>query len=200
MEAVFGRIFGASPRQLATSVSPNHRAVSSSVSQRVSKRYWSLFVGLQETETTYLAVEKSRRQRHACRNWSLQDDQTFQRYLPVSISLHRSKMMYLPVKQLHSRAESLYAKFEHGEGTRYIDEAIDLDRRALELCPPSQFERPVSSILLSLHLDCRYSQLGAARDLEEVIVLAREALSLCPQGHPYQSVVLNNALYLHLVR
>ena len=57
MEAVFGRIFGASPRQLATSVSPDHRAVSSSVSQHGSKRYWSLFVGLQETETTYLAVE-----------------------------------------------------------------------------------------------------------------------------------------------
>ena len=50
--------FSASPRQLTTSVSPNHHAVSSSVSQHVSKRYWSLFVGLQETEMTYLAPEK----------------------------------------------------------------------------------------------------------------------------------------------
>ena len=110
-------------------------------------------------------------------------------------------MTYLPVEQLHSRAEFLSAKFEHGEGTRYIDEVIDLDRRALKLCPPGHSERPVSLILLSLHLNRRYHQLGVARDLEEVTVLAREALSLCPQGHPYQSVVLHNlALCLHSVR
>ena len=45
-------------------------------------------------------------------------------------------MMYLPVGQLHSRAESsLFAKFEQGGGISYIDEAIDLDREALELFP-----------------------------------------------------------------
>ena len=44
-------------------------------------------------------------------------------------------MMCLPVEQLYSRAESLFAKFEQGGGISYIDEAIDLNREALELCP-----------------------------------------------------------------
>ena len=46
-------------------------------------------------------------------------------------------MMYMPVKQLHLRANSLVTKFEQGRGTSYIDEAIILDREALELSPPA---------------------------------------------------------------
>ena len=100
--------------------------------------------------------------------------------------------MYLPVKWLHSRAESLYAKFKQGGGTRYIDGAIDLDRQALTLCPPDHSERATSLIRLAFHLGYRYDQLGAMRDLDEAIVLGREALSLRPQGHSDRSMSLNN--------
>ena len=60
-------------------------------------------------------------------------------------------MMYLPVEQWHSRAESLVAIFKQG-GTSCIDEAIDLDRVALELCPLDHPMRPVSLICLAIHL------------------------------------------------
>jgi hypothetical protein len=45
--------------------------------------------------------------------------------------------MYLPVEQLHSWANFLGAMFKQGNGTSYIDEAIILNREALELCPPA---------------------------------------------------------------
>ena len=106
-------------------------------------------------------------------------------------------MTHLPVKQLHSRAKSLLAKFEQGEGTRYIDEAIDLDRVALDLRPPGHPKRTVCLTQLAMDLGHRYAQLGATTDLAEAIVLEREALDLRPQGHHHRSISLNN-LALHL--
>lgn len=54
-------------------------------------------------------------------------------------------MTYLPVGQLHSRAESLVAKFEQSlRGAGYIDSAIDLDCKALDftrLITPSELSR-----------------------------------------------------------
>jgi CHAT domain-containing protein/tetratricopeptide (TPR) repeat protein len=96
------------------------------------------------------------------------------------------------VKQLHSHAESLLAKFKQGGGTSYIDEAIDVDREALELCPPGHPMRSISLNSLAIHLGDRYDQLGATRDFEEAIVLDREALNLRPQGHPDREKSLNN--------
>ena len=81
--------------------------------------------------------------------------------------------MYLPVEQLHSRAESHFAKFEQGGGTSSIDEAIDLDRKAQELRLPGHPMRPVSLTCLEVHLSDCYDQLGATRGLEEAIVLDR---------------------------
>jgi CHAT domain-containing protein/tetratricopeptide (TPR) repeat protein len=101
-------------------------------------------------------------------------------------------MTYLPVEQLHSCAESLAVKFTQGGGASYIDEAIHLDREALELCPSSHPKRIVSLTRLAIHLGDRYDQLGATRDLDEAIVLDREALGLRPQGHPDRSISLNN--------
>ena len=99
--------------------------------------------------------------------------------------------MYLPVKRLHSRANSLVAKFKQGGETRYINEAIDLDREALEHCPSGHPERSVSLVWLASHLSDCYDQLGATGDLEAAIVLDREALHLRPQGHPDRSISLN---------
>jgi hypothetical protein len=101
-------------------------------------------------------------------------------------------MMYLPVEQLLSCAEFLAAEFEQGGGTSYIEEAIDLDREALELCPPGHPKRSVSLTQLSIHLSARYSQLGATRDLDEAIVLDREELDIWPQRDPQRSISLHN--------
>ena len=100
--------------------------------------------------------------------------------------------MYLPVSQLHSRAESLVAKFEQGGGTNYIDEAIVLNREALELCPPGHPRRSISLNDLAVDLSTRYRQLGSMEDLNEAIVLGRDALALRPLGHPHRSLSLNN--------
>ena len=101
-------------------------------------------------------------------------------------------MTYPLVKKLHSQAKSLFAKFEQGGGAGCIDVAIDLDRQALELCPPGHAERFVSLMWLSVHLGHRYDQLGVMGDLEAAIILDREALTLRPQGHPDQLKSLNN--------
>ncbi|KAF8550877.1 hypothetical protein OG21DRAFT_1487423 [Imleria badia] len=95
------------------------------------------------------------------------------------------------VKQFHLRAMSLVAKWEKGEGSSYIDEAIVLDREALGLCPPGHSERELSLISLASHLSNRYHQLGATTDLQDAIVLCREVLELRPQGHPDRSMSLN---------
>jgi CHAT domain-containing protein/tetratricopeptide (TPR) repeat protein len=106
--------------------------------------------------------------------------------------MQSSEMTYLPVNQFHLRAESLVAKFKQGRGTDYVDEAIDLDRKALELCPHGHPKRAASLSQLAIHLGDRYSQLGAMGDLEEAIVLDREVLGLRPQGHPARSMSLSN--------
>ena len=88
--------------------------------------------------------------------------------------MQSSEMVYLPVEQLHSRAESHFAKFEQGGGTSCIGEAIDLDREArLEPRLPGHPMRPVSLTCLAIHLGDYYDQLGATRNLEEAIVLDR---------------------------
>ncbi|KAI9567831.1 hypothetical protein HD554DRAFT_2023062 [Boletus coccyginus] len=90
--------------------------------------------------------------------------------------------MYLSVEQLHLWAEALAAMFEQGGGRSCIEEAIDLDREALQLCPPGNPKRSVLS-LLAIHLCDRYNQFGATRDLEEVIILNREVLNFRPRRY-----------------
>ena len=82
--------------------------------------------------------------------------------------------------------------FEQGGETSCIDEAIVLDREALELCPPGHSKRFDSLTQLATDLNDRYDQLGASGDLEEAIVLSRAALDLCPQGHSDRSMSLSN--------
>ncbi|KAI9567954.1 CHAT domain-containing protein [Boletus coccyginus] len=93
-------------------------------------------------------------------------------------------MMCLPVERLHSREKSLTAKFEEGAGRSYIEEAIELDREALQLCPPGHPKRSDSLVRLARHLRDRYKQFGGTSHFEEAIILSREALHLCLPGHP----------------
>ncbi|KAI9570918.1 CHAT domain-containing protein [Boletus coccyginus] len=96
------------------------------------------------------------------------------------------------VKRLHSRAESLVAEFKQGWGRGHIEEAIDLDREALQLCPTGHPKRYVSLTYLARHLLDRYNRFGATGDFEEAIILQRGALDLCPQGHSERPMSLNN--------
>jgi len=80
--------------------------------------------------------------------------------------MQSSVVMCLPVEQLHSQAQSPFAKFRQGGGTSYIEEVIDLDREALQLSPPGHPKRSVSLRYLALHLRGRYNQFGAMSDLQ----------------------------------
>jgi CHAT domain-containing protein len=78
-----------------------------------------------------------------------------------------------------------------------LNEAIVLDREALDLCPRGHPDRSISLNNLAVDLSVRCGQLGEREDLDEAIVLQREALGLRPQGHPLRSGSLNN-LAVHL--
>ena len=116
----------------------------------------------------------------------------FSRYLSLSAGVESGEVMCLAVDQLLSRAESLVTRFQEEGERSYIDQAIVLDREALELCPPGHPERDDSLSSLAGHLGHRYDQLGAMIDLNEAIILDRDALALRPPGHPDRSDSLNN--------
>ncbi|KAG8221725.1 hypothetical protein J3R82DRAFT_2014 [Butyriboletus roseoflavus] len=71
------------------------------------------------------------------------------------------------VAQLDSRLDSLFAKFKQERGTNYSDEAIVLEREALELYPPDRPERSFPLNWLAGNLWERYRQLGTVMNLDE---------------------------------
>ena len=105
---------------------------------------------------------------------NLVNQHAFKRYLSVSVGSQSSEVMHLSVKRFHSWAKSLSTKFKQGEGTRYINKAINLDRRALVLCPLGHPERPGSLFWLGLHLGYRYNQLGEIGTLKRPLSLTEK--------------------------
>ena len=73
-----------------------------------------------------------------------------------------------------------------------LNEAVVLDREALDLRPKGHPDRAMSLNNLAIDLIIRYEQLWGVEDLDEAIVLVREALDLRPQGHPARSRSLND--------
>ena len=73
-----------------------------------------------------------------------------------------------------------------------LNEAVVLDREALDLCLQGHPDRAMSLNNLAIDLVIRYEQLWGVEDLDEAIVLVRGALDLRPQGHPAQSRSLND--------
>ena len=65
-----------------------------------------------------------------------------------------------------------------------MDEAILLNREALELQPTSHPDRHNSLNNLAIDLHSRFDKTGQLADLEEAILLNREALGLRPPSHP----------------
>ena len=110
----------------------------------------------------------------------------FQKYVLLHIGLESNELVYLSVSQLLSQALSAAAKFEQDSEAHYIDEAIDLDRAALELYTPGHPRRSACLFQLALHLSARYKLFGGVETLNEAILLDRDALVLRPPGHPDQ--------------
>ena len=106
--------------------------------------------------------------------------------------------MYLPVEALHTRANALVADFEGGnETTDCIEQAIVLDREALEICPPGHPLRSRTSDQLAYHLHTRYRCLGSMADLDEAIAHSQVVLQSCSPAHPNRCYFLNSvATYL----
>jgi tetratricopeptide (TPR) repeat protein len=73
-----------------------------------------------------------------------------------------------------------------------LDEAIALDREALQLCPPGHPSRDSSLNNLAVTLQIRFNQHGGLETLDEVIALYREALRLRSTGHPSRDSPLSN--------
>ena len=93
---------------------------------------------------------------------------------------------------LSNLAKRLSTRYDQLGAMQDLDEAIILDREALDLRPQGHLERSMSLNNLAAHLSSRYNHLWAIQDLDEAIVLDREALDLRPQGHPDRSMSLNN--------
>jgi hypothetical protein len=81
-------------------------------------------------------------------------------------------------------ANSLWALYERSGNDYHLDEAIDLDRKALALRPPGDPHRASSCASLAISLMTRYERTREDQLRIEAINLEREAIALRPQGHP----------------
>jgi CHAT domain-containing protein/tetratricopeptide (TPR) repeat protein len=81
------------------------------------------------------------------------------------------------------------------EATGDFEEAIVLEREALDLRPQGHPDLSMAFNYLAYHLSSRHKQLGAMQDLDEAIVLDREAFDLRPKGHPGRSMALSTLVF-----
>jgi tetratricopeptide (TPR) repeat protein len=94
---------------------------------------------------------------------------------------------------------SLWARYAQCGDLNLLDEAIELEREALDLHPPGHPDRAVSCANLGDSLRTRYEQCGDLGLLDEAIELDREALALRPSGHPDRAVsCMSLAVSLHV--
>jgi hypothetical protein len=89
-------------------------------------------------------------------------------------------------------AGSLWTSYQHSGNLRLLDEAIDLEREALDLRPEGHPDRSVYCGNLAASLTSRYEHTGEFGLLDEAIDLEREALDLRPEGHPDRSLSCEN--------
>jgi hypothetical protein len=90
---------------------------------------------------------------------------------------------------LNNLAFALWTQFKQGGQQSDLDEAISLQRQALELPHPNQSN---SLNNLASALWTRFEQEGQQSDLDEAISLQRQALELQLPPHPNRSNSLNN--------
>ena len=89
-------------------------------------------------------------------------------------------------------ADLLYTRFEKWGAISDLDEALSLERNALEFRPQGHPDRATSLGDIALYLYTRFEQLGTLSDLDEALALERNVLELWPQGHPDRASSLGN--------
>ena len=82
-----------------------------------------------------------------------------------------------------NRADIHYTRFKQLGTLSDLEEALALERNALELHPQGHPQRATSLGNIALYLYSRFKQLGMLSDLEEALALQRNVLELCPQEH-----------------
>ncbi|OJA18780.1 hypothetical protein AZE42_01624 [Rhizopogon vesiculosus] len=87
---------------------------------------------------------------------------------------------------------NLCDKFEQQGVVSDLEEAIQLGRTALALCPPGHSYRALSLHNLATVLRFRVIHQDVLSDLEEAVELHRAALALCPPDHSNRSLYLNS--------
>jgi len=95
---------------------------------------------------------------------------------------------------------ALYTRFEKCGASGDVQEAIALQRQALELRPSSHPQHSETLRDLIRSLTSRFGRYGKLDDLDEAIRLCREALELHCPGHPERSRSLNNLMSAVLTR
>ncbi|EJC99027.1 TPR-like protein, partial [Fomitiporia mediterranea MF3/22] len=87
---------------------------------------------------------------------------------------------------------SLFLRFERHRRIEDLEEAVELHRAGLELCPDDQFHLSMCLEVLANALVARFQWRGQTTDLDEAIELYRASLKLRSGGHPFNSKTLNN--------
>ena len=115
----------------------------------------------------------------------------------TNITLHRIALRFWPKwlgrpVLMVSLADLLYRRFKQRSAISDLDEALSLERNALELRPQGHPVRALSLATVAAYLYARFMELGTLSDLDEAIVLERNSLELWPQGHPDRTRSLTN--------
>ena len=79
-----------------------------------------------------------------------------------------------------------------------LDEALALQRNALELLPHEHPERSALLNTIAIYFHTRIEKHGTLPDLDEALAYERNALELRPHGDPDRATSLDNiVIYLH---
>ncbi|EPT00086.1 hypothetical protein FOMPIDRAFT_90731 [Fomitopsis schrenkii] len=89
-------------------------------------------------------------------------------------------------------ANTLLARYRAQGNRPYLDRAVELHRRALNLRPPGHPDRVTSLNNLGVALLTRFSNFGSTVDLDEAIASYGEGLTILPTNHPARSSLVNN--------
>jgi tetratricopeptide (TPR) repeat protein len=87
-------------------------------------------------------------------------------------------------RELHGLGSALKRLFDRTRDSTQLDEAVDLLRRAVELCEPDESEESIVLSELSSALLRRYDHSGGPADLDEALVYARRAADAVPVNDP----------------
>ncbi|KAL6400772.1 hypothetical protein AUP68_16489 [Ilyonectria robusta] len=93
---------------------------------------------------------------------------------------------------MHNLGNALSDMFLRTKDLKYLNEAIELSRKVVDLTPEEYSGRAIILNSLGHGLGERYLMTGDLSDLEEAIRVGQNAVELTPEGHSEQGMRLNN--------